>query len=134
MKKIILISLLSGVISPQSLASDIDINPIVVSGNLREQKLSDVMTSVSVITRNDIDRLKPQDIGSLLQGQAGIEIASTGGLGMQTSIFIRGSNSSQALVLIDGLKVMDEFSNATPLQNIPVSQVDHIEITRGNAS
>jgi len=134
MKKIILISLLSGVISPQSLASDIDINPIVVSGNLREQKLSDVMTSVSVITRKDIDRLKPQDIGSLLQGQAGVEIVSTGGLGMQTSIFIRGSNSSQALVLIDGLKVMDEFSNATPLQNIPVSQVDHIEITRGNAS
>jgi vitamin B12 transporter len=134
MKKIILISLLSGLISSQSLASDIDINPIVVSGNLREQKLSDVMTSVSVITRKDIDRLNPQDIGSLLQGQAGVEIVSTGGLGMQTSIFIRGSNSSQALVLVDGLKVMDEFSNATPLQNIPVSQVDHIEILRGNAS
>ena len=125
---------MSGLISQQSFASDIDINPIVVSGNLREQKLSDVMTSVSVITRKDIDRLKPQDIGSLLQGQAGVEIVSTGGLGMQTSIFIRGSNSSQALVLVDGLKVMDEFSNATPLQNIPVSQVDHIEITRGNAS
>ncbi len=134
MKKIISISLLSGLISSQCIANDIDINPIVISGNHREQKLSDVMTSVSVITSKDIDRLKPQDIGSLLQGQAGIEIASTGGLGTQTSIFIRGSNSSQALVLVDGLKVMDEFSNATPLQNIPISQVDHIEITRGNAS
>jgi len=134
MRKIILISLLSALHSFHSLASDIDINPIVVSGNLQEQKLSDVMTSVSVITRKDIDRLKPQDIGSLLQGQAGIEIVSTGGLGMQTSIFIRGSNSSQTLVLVDGLKVTDEFSNATPLQNISISQVDHIEILRGNAS
>ena len=134
MKKIILISLLSTLISFRSLASDIDINPIVVSGNLQEQKLSDVMTSVSVITKKDIDRLKPQDIGSLLQSQAGIEIVSTGGLGMQSSIFIRGSNSSQTLVLVDGLKVTDEFSNATPLQNIPISQVDHIEILRGNAS
>jgi len=134
MKKIILTIFFLVLISMHTLASDIDINPIVVSGNLQEQKLSDVMTSISVITKKDIDRLKPQDVGSLLQGQAGIEIVSTGGLGMQNSIFIRGSNSSQALVLVDGLKVVDEFSNATPLQNIPISQVDHIEILRGNAS
>jgi len=53
---------------------------------------------------------------------------------MQTSIFMRGANSSQVLVLVDGMKVTDEFSNATPLQNIPIGQVDHIEILRGNAS
>jgi len=47
---------------------------------------------------------------------------------------MRGANSSQVLVLVDGMKVTDEFSNATPLQNIPIGQVDHIEILRGNAS
>ena len=134
MKKIILIALCLNIFSSSLFAADVDLNPIVVIGNRQEQRLSDVMTSVSVITKKDIDRLKPQDIASLLQGQAGIEIVSTGGLGMQTSIFIRGSNSSQALLLVDGLKVSDEFSNATPLQNIPISQVDHIEILRGNAS
>lgn len=134
MKKIILIALCLNIFSSSLFAEDFDLNPVVVVGSRQKQRLSDVMTSVSVITRQDIERLQPQDIGSILQGQPGIEIVRAGGLGMQTSIFMRGTNSSQVLVLVDGMKVTDEFSNATPLQNIPISQVDHIEILRGNAS
>lgn len=134
MKKIILFAICLNIFSLSLFAEDIDLNPIVVISNRQKQRLSDVMTSVSVITRQDIDRLQPQDIGSILQGQPGIEIVRSGGLGMQTSIFMRGTNSSQVLVLVDGIKVSDEFSNATPLQNIPIGQVDHIEILRGNAS
>jgi len=134
MKKIILFALCLNIFSSSLFAEDVDLNPIVVVGSRQEQRLSGVMTSVSVITRKDIERLQPQDIGSILQGQPGIEIVRAGGLGMQTSIFMRGANSSQVLVLVDGMKVTDEFSNATPLQNIPIGQVDHIEILRGNAS
>jgi vitamin B12 transporter len=134
LKKIILIALCLNIFSSSLFAEDFDLNPVVVVGSRQKQRLSDVMTSVSVITRQDIERLQPQDIGSILQGQPGIEIVRAGGLGMQTSIFMRGTNSSQVLVLVDGMKVTDEFSNATPLQNIPISQVDHIEILRGNAS
>jgi len=134
MKKIILLALCLNIFSSSLFAEDIDLNPIVVIGNHQEQRLSDVMTSVSVITRQDIERLQPQDIGSILQGQPGLEIVRAGGLGMQTSIFMRGTNSSQVLVLVDGMKLTDEFSNATPLQNIPIGQVDRIEILRGNAS
>jgi len=134
MKKITLFALCLNIFSPSLFAEDVDLNPIVVAGSRQEQRLSDVMTSVNVITRQDIERLQPQDIGSILQGQPGIEIVRAGGLGMQTSIFMRGTNSSQVLVLVDGMKLTDEFSNATPLQNIPIGQVDHIEILRGNAS
>ena len=134
MKKIILFAICLNIFSLSLFAEDIDLNPIVVISNRQEQRLSDVMTSVSVITKEDIERLQPQDIGSILQGQPGIEIIRAGGLGMQTSIFMRGTNSSQVLVLVDGMKLTDEFSNATPLQNIPIGQVDHIEILRGNAS
>ena len=134
MQKIILVALTLNIFSSSLFAEDFDLNPVVVVGSRQKQRLSDVMTSVSVITRQDIERLQPQDIGSILQGQPGLEIVRAGGLGMQTSIFMRGTNSSQVLVLVDGMKVTDEFSNATPLQNIPISQVDHIEILRGNAS
>jgi len=112
MKKIILFALYLSIFSLSLFAEDIDLNPIVVISNRQEQRLSDVMTSVSVITRQDIERLQPHDIGSILQGQPGIEIVRAGGLGMQTSIFMRGTNSSQVLVLVDGMKVTDEFSNA----------------------
>ena len=134
MNKIVLLGLLISLLPSLSFADNIDINPVVISGNRQEQRLSDVMTSISVITRADIDRLNPQDIVSALQGQPGIEFVRSGGLGLQTSIFMRGSKSSQVLVLIDGLMVSDEFTNSIPIQNIPIDQVEKIEILRGNAS
>jgi vitamin B12 transporter len=117
-----------------SFADDINLNPIVVSGNRLEQPLSDVMTSVSVITSEDLDRLQPQDVVSALQGQPGLEFVRSGGLGMQTSIFMRGANSGQVLVLVNGLRITNEFTGSVPIENIPINQVDRIEILRGNAS
>ncbi len=101
MKKIILIALTLNTFSSSLFAEDFNLNPTIVVGSRQKQRLSDVMTSVSVITREDIERLQPQDVGSILQGQPGIEIVRAGGLGMQTSIFMRGTNSSQVLVLVD---------------------------------
>ncbi|MCF8186883.1 MAG: TonB-dependent receptor plug domain-containing protein, partial [Sulfuritalea sp.] len=134
MKKIVLFGLFISTLSSLSFADNIEINPVVVTSSRQEQRLSDVMTSVSVITRADIDRLNPQDIVSAIQGEPGIEFVRLGGLGLQTSIFMRGSKSSQVLVLVDGLMVSDEFTNSMPIQNIPIDQVDKIEILRGNAS
>lgn len=134
MKKIVLFGLFISTLSSLSFADNIEINPVVVTSSRQEQRLSDVMTSVSVITRADIDRLNPQDIVSAIQGEPGIEFVRLGGLGLQTSIFMRGSKSSQVLVLVDGLMVSDEFTNSIPIQNIPIDQVDKIEILRGNAS
>ena len=74
MKKIILFALCLNTFSSSLYAEDVDVdlNPIVVTGNRQEQRLSDVMTSVSVITREDIDRQKPQDLLEILQGEPGI--------------------------------------------------------------
>ncbi|CAN4266313.1 BtuB Outer membrane cobalamin receptor protein [Methylophilaceae bacterium] len=134
MKKLVLLGLCISSLSSLSFADNIEINPVVVTSSRQEQRLSDVMTSVSVITRADIDRLNPQDIVSAIQGEPGIEFVRLGGLGLQTSIFMRGSKSSQVLVLVDGLMLSDEFTNSIPIQNIPIDQVEKIEILRGNAS
>jgi vitamin B12 transporter len=134
MKKIILLALCLNIFSSSLFAEDADLNPIVVTGNRQEQRLSDVMTSVSVITREDIDRQKPQDLLDILQGEPGMEVRRSGGIGLSSSIFMRGANSNQVLVLVDGLNIVDEFTNGPSLPNIPISQIDHIEIIRGNAS
>jgi len=134
MKKITLFALTLNIFSSSLFAEDVDLNPIVVIGNRQEQRLSDVMTSVSVITREDIDRQKPQDLIDILQGEPGMEVRRSGGIGLSSSIFMRGANSNQVLVIVDGLNIVDEFSNGPSLPNIPISQIDHIEIIRGNAS
>ena len=112
----------------------INLNPTVVTGNRLPQQLGEVMLSVSVFTKEEIDRLQPQDLSSLLQGEPGIETVRSGGLGMQTSIFMRGAGSNQVLVLVDGLKITDEYTNSVPLESIPIAQVERVEILRGNAS
>jgi vitamin B12 transporter len=136
MKKIIFFALCLNTFSSSLYAEDVDVdlNPIVVTGNRQEQRLSDVMTSVSVITREDIDRQKPQDLLEILQGEPGIETRRSGGIGLQSSIFMRGANSNQVLILVDGLNILDEFTAGPSLPNISISQIDHIEIIRGNAS
>jgi len=126
--------MLSAHANAENTSTEIDLNPTVISGSRTQQKLSDVMTSVSVITKDDIDRLQPQDLSTLLQGEPGIETVRSGGLGMQTSIFMRGAESHQVLVLVDGLRISDEYSNSTPLESIPIAQVERVEILRGNAS
>ena len=134
MKKIIFLSFILSLISSIALADNININPVVVTGNREPQKLSNVMTSVSVITKEDIEREQPQDIGTILQNEPGIEVVRSGGLGAQTSIFMRGSESHSVLVLVDGLPFSDQVNNTIQLENIPISLVDKIEILRGNAS
>ncbi len=114
--------------------NEIYLNPTVVSGNRLQQQLSEVMPSVSVITSEDIEREQPQDVGSILQNEPGIEVVRSGGLGAQTSIFMRGAASHSVLVLIDGLPFSDQVNNGIQLESIPISLVDRIEILRGNAS
>lgn len=115
-------------------AQVVDINPIVVTGTSSDQPLSEVMPSVSVISRADIDRLSPQDMMSILQGEPGLDVFRNGSTGSPISIFMRGSASSQFLLLVDGVKMGDEGTGISGIENIPMSQIDHIEILRGNAS
>ncbi|AVF39915.1 TonB-dependent receptor plug domain-containing protein [Pandoraea apista] len=106
----------------------------VVTASRTEQKLADTLAATSVITREDIERSQAQDLPTLLRGQAGVEIVQNGGFGTSASIFMRGAASNASLVLIDGVPVNSATSGTTNIAQIPVSQIDHIEIVRGNVS
>ena len=107
---------------------------VVVSASRNPQALSDALPDTTVITRADIEDSRASDLATLLRGQAGIDIAQSGGLGSQTSVFIRGANSNQTLVLIDGLRVNAVGSGAASIAHLMIDQIDHIEIVRGNVS
>lgn len=120
--------------TPASHATAVALEPTVVTAARTEQKLSDTLAATSVITREDIERSQAQDLTSLLRGQAGVEMVQTGGFGTTASLFMRGAGSNASLVLIDGVPVTSATSGQTNLAQIPVSQIDHIEIVRGNVS
>jgi vitamin B12 transporter len=116
----------AGVRAQESLA------PIVVTATRVEQSLSDVLPSVTVISRAEIERSQAPTLVDLIQGQPGIEIGRNGGPGTPASIFMRGQNSASVAVFIDGVRVQTDAIGGLKLVDITPSQIEKIEILRGN--
>jgi vitamin B12 transporter len=103
-----------------------------VSATRIEQKLSDVIPSATVITREEIERSQAPTLVDLIQGQPGIEIARNGGPGAVASIFMRGQDSKNVAVFIDGVPVQRDAFGVSKLVDIPPGQIEKVEILRGN--
>ena len=105
--------------------------PVVVSATRTAQTVDSTLASVSVITREDIERLQPRSVNDLLGGLPGVSFANSGGRGKNTSLFVRGAESDQVLVLIDGIKVGSATLGSYAFQDLPVEQIERIELVRG---
>jgi vitamin B12 transporter len=127
------LSVLSLAVAASVQAQGIEVNPVVVSATRMEQPLSQVLSSVSVITRKDIEKSQAGSLADLIQGEAGFEFGRTGGPGATTSFFLRGQESKSVVILIDGVKAQADGSGALTTTDFPLAQIESIEILRGNA-
>ena len=128
------LSVLSLAVAASVQAQAIEVNPVVVSATRMEQPLSQVLSSVSVITRKDIDKSQAASLADLLQGEAGFEFGRTGGPGATTSFFLRGQDSINTVVLIDGVRSQVDQIGAIQTTDFPLQQIEKIEILKGNVS
>jgi len=107
---------------------------ITVTAARALQALPDALPSTRVITRNEIDAAQANDLPGLLRQLTSIDIAQTGPLGSQTSLFLRGADSRQVLVLVDGVPFARADFGTASWQYLPLDQIERIEIVRGNHS
>ncbi|XQC05270.1 TonB-dependent receptor [Arcobacter cryaerophilus gv. pseudocryaerophilus] len=77
----------------------------ISSATKSEEKLKNVTANVDVITAEDIESRKFKTVAEALQTISGIQVSQSGGIGQQTSLFLRGMDSKKTLVLIDGIRV-----------------------------
>ncbi|MCD9033986.1 TonB-dependent vitamin B12 receptor [Luteimonas sp. Y-2-2-4F] len=122
---------LSAPLSARAAGAAVDLDEIVVTGTRTPVALADSISPAQVIDRAEIERSQAPSLPELLRGRAGINLANTGGAGKQTSLFMRGAGSNQVLVLIDGIRIGSATAGLPALQDIPVSQIERIEIVRG---
>ena len=108
----------------------------VVSANKTAQSISETTSNISVITSADIEEKGYQTVAQAIGTQAGIQVASSGGLGQPTSFFVRGRDSGSVLVLIDGMRLNDpSTTNGTALLDaLTTSNIEQIEIIKGGSS
>jgi len=110
------------------------LDPVVVTATRTAITVDDALSSVTVITRADIERLQPLSVQDLLTGLPGFSFAQSGGLGQLSTLFLRGTNSTHTLVLIDGIRIGSATAGFARLEQIPVEQIERIEIVRGPRS
>lgn len=125
-------TLLSGTALPAAAQEhNVEEEPIVVTATRVAQTVDESLASVTVITREDLERNQSRDLLDVLRLQAGVDISRTGGPGADTSVFLRGTNSNHVLVLVDGVRASSTTTGAFAWHYLPPSQIERIEIVRG---
>ncbi|MGJ7918866.1 TonB-dependent receptor plug domain-containing protein [Massilia sp. LXY-6] len=117
-----------------SALADPAIESVVVTAARTPQRADEVIPDTTVIGSEEIARAGAGSVADLLRRQRGIEIARNGGPGASTSVYLRGANSNQIVVLIDGVRIGSSTTGAASWNAIPLSTIDHIEIVYGPLS
>lgn len=106
---------------------------IVVTANGFEQSRDQTGQAITVIDEERLKELQAVSITDALETVPGVSIASRGPVGSQTSVFLRGGNSSQTLVLVDGVRVNDPSSpnGAFDFGALLTGNIGRVEVLRG---
>ena len=109
---------------------------IVVTASRTEQEVKETPSAVEVITRADIDKMGAETLAQALKLAIGIDIQENAMVGNRSGL--RGMNTNQTLILVDGRRVRTENTSETmnyyELQRINMDDVERIEIVRGAVS
>ena len=129
-----LVLLLGAVRSQAADDAGASLSEIIVTATRVRQAADKALEPVVVIDRAALQDSLAVDVGDLLRFHAGIDIGRTGGPGQPLSIFIRGANSDQSIVMIDGVRINSGTQTLAPLMNLAPELFDRIEVVKGPRS
>lgn len=108
---------------------------LVVTAAMQPLTLAEVASSVTIIDRDDIRRREARNVADLLRTVPGFALSQSGGIGSQTQLRSRGSESNHILVLINGVEANDPAgADEFRFELLAASDVERIEIIRGPQS
>lgn len=122
-------------LSPVAFAEE-DFEEIVVSATRYSRPLSEIGSSISVISAEDMEKAQTVFVQDILQNVPGLSLNQNGAFGGVASLRIRGAGADQTVILIDGIQINDvsapgggfDFANLAP------GGIERIEVLRGPQS
>jgi vitamin B12 transporter len=123
-------------IATSAYATEKEIPHIVITATRTPTPITQIASSVTVIDAAEIERKHKPTVIQLLQEIPGVTLANSGGVGQNTRVFLRGTNSNHVLVMMDGVVVNDPSDPATAFDfsNLTTDNIERIEILRGPQS
>jgi vitamin B12 transporter len=107
---------------------------INVTADRLEEPADKKTDSVTTITREEIEERQWHYLNDVLRQIPGIALAQSGSPGKATSVFLRGSNSSHVLVLIDGIQINNPYFGGVNFEEITTDNIERIEVIKGPQS
>jgi vitamin B12 transporter len=114
----------------------LELEPVTVTATRIPTPESEVGSSVTVITAQDIAAKQERTLPDVLNDVPGLNLVQTGSPGGITYVYMRGANSNQTKVLIDGIDVSDPSSpdGSFDFSQLLASDIAQVEVLRGPAS
>jgi outer membrane receptor protein involved in Fe transport len=113
------------------------LEPIIVTTTRRERTLADQPDSVSVLTRDQIERVPAQSLDDVLRTIPSVNLPFTASYQVHptaNSVSMRGLGGIRALVLLDGVPLNDPFFGYIQWNRVPMENVERVEVLRGGGS
>lgn len=136
MKKYTLVLFLAAqTIFAQNVNDTIAMGEVSIIDNRLNTPLSKENRNIYVLDKKQIDKLPARTIQEVLQYAAGIDLRQRGPFGSQADISMDGGSFEQTLILLNGVKVMDQQTAHNSLNlPVPLEAIDRIEVVRGPAA
>lgn len=114
----------------------VELPAIVVTADRTPEPIARSGSAISVVTREQIDTFSSTSLVDVLRSVPGLDITENGGPGATTVVRLRGANTGQTLVLIDGIRVNDpsSASGEFDFSTLMPTAIDRIEVLRGPQS
>ncbi|MDN5801121.1 MAG: TonB-dependent receptor [Psychrobacter sp.] len=110
---------------------EVELDKIVVTATRTPTKISNTIAQTRVIDKEELQHHQGQSALDVLKRQPGISHYTNGGTGTTSNFYLRGYNSNQILVLIDGVRYSSLSAGGATLSLLPADQIDRIEILYG---
>ncbi len=107
---------------------------VVTSATKTPVPVSHLTSAVEVITGEQMQEQKYKTVVDALRLAQGLAVFSSGGPGTEASVRIRGGNTSQTLVLIDGAIVNSATLGSFNFATLTTDNIERVEILRGAQS
>jgi iron complex outermembrane receptor protein len=116
---------------------DVTLEEVVVTATRDVEEVRKIPANVTVITRKEIERSNAQVVVDVLRDEVGVVVRDFYGNGKTASVDVRGFGETaplNTLVLVDGRRVNEIDLSGTDWTQIPLDQIERIEIVRGSGS
>ncbi|WP_143762932.1 TonB-dependent receptor domain-containing protein [Ramlibacter tataouinensis] len=106
----------------------------VVTATRTPARADSLVSDVTVLTREDLQRQPGRSLPEILAREAGVQFAANGGRGKSSSVFLRGTEARHTILLIDGVRYGSATLGTPVWENLPLDAIERIEVVKGPAS